>query len=88
MIHESIRWFERARESFSESGFRYVQQHRLPEQCWWTDYGAPLRERIRALRAAGSVVTDCRELQRYEAEVAWIAAHPADAECAFFFLRK
>lgn len=88
MIHETIAWFEELRESLPRFGFEYVDQHLLPRHCWWTDYGAPLEERIWAFREAHGGAAEFGEFARYEQEVARLKEAPGQFDCGFFLIKK
>jgi ubiquinone/menaquinone biosynthesis C-methylase UbiE len=88
VMHETISWFKGIRENLPVFGFRYVVDHLLPEHYWWTEYGAPLEERIRSFLEATDSVQVSGELSQYEQEVAMIKADPSQLACGFFTVQK
>jgi SAM-dependent methyltransferase len=88
VLHESIVWFESIREKLPESGFELVDQYMLPKHFWWTDYGAPLEERIRAFRETHGDVTDSPKLTEHENVIATIKNDPDRTDCGFYLVRK
>ena len=88
VMHETIVWFESIRESLPQSGFELADQHMLPRHYWWTDYGAPLEERIRAFREAHGNAAYCSRLAEHENAVAAIKSDPDGTDCGFYLLRK
>jgi hypothetical protein len=87
-MHESIVWFESIREKLPESGFELVDQYMLPKHFWWTDYGAPLEERIRAYRETHGDVTHSTKLTEHENLIATIKNDPDRTDCGFYLVRK
>jgi ubiquinone/menaquinone biosynthesis C-methylase UbiE len=88
MIHETIAWFEERRKSLPEFGFECVDRYLLPTHCWWTDYGAPLEERIRALREAHGGDPESEEFARYEREAATLREAPYAFDSGFFLIQR
>jgi hypothetical protein len=87
-MHETISWFESIREKLAVFGFRHVFDHVLPDHYWWSEYGAPLEERIRSFREANDSAAISGELAQYEQEVAMIKADPNHLDCGFFCIQK
>jgi SAM-dependent methyltransferase len=88
VLHETVAWFAGAEAALVAGGLRVAGEHLLPRRCWWTDYYAPLAERIRRLRAAPCPDRWSAELARHEREIALVAADPDRFDCGFFVLRR
>lgn len=88
MIHETVAWFEARRESLPGFGFEYVDRYLLPRHCWWTDYGAPLEERIRAIREALGCAQESEEFARYQQEAARLRQSPGEFDSGFFLIQR
>lgn len=88
VMHESILWFESMREKLPQFGFAFVDQHLLPKDCWWTDYGAPLEKRIRAYRQSHNDAADSLKLSEHESIVASIKSDPDRSNSGFYLARK
>jgi ubiquinone/menaquinone biosynthesis C-methylase UbiE len=88
IVHETIIWFERIREKLPEFSFKLVDQHMLPKHFWWTDYGAPLEERIRAYRETHGDATDSPKLAEYKRIVADIKSDPDRTDSGIYLMRK
>ena len=88
MMHEKLTWFDEVRERLPGWGMAFVDQHLLPRHFWWTQYGAPLEERVKAFRESHTSAADSKELTRYADEAAMIKADPDRFDCAFFILQK
>jgi SAM-dependent methyltransferase len=88
VIHETIEWFESVRENLAESDLELVDKHMLPRHYWWTEYGAPLEERIRAFRETHGDAADSPILSEHESAVAAIKSDPDRTACGFYLLQK
>jgi len=86
VMHETIVWFEGVRERLQESGFELFDQHMLPKHFWWTDYGAPLEERIRAYRETHGDASDSPKLAGHESVVAAIKSDLDRTDCGIYLL--
>lgn len=88
VMHETLDWFEAARQRLSEWGLMFVDRHLLPRHFWWTEYGAPLERRVREFRESHADAAGSPELTRYANEAAMIKADPDQFDCGFFILQK
>jgi ubiquinone/menaquinone biosynthesis C-methylase UbiE len=88
VLHETVSWYEGVQHAMTAAGLHPWQQHLLPQGCWWTDYGAPLEERIRAFREANPASADDPALAEYESQVAVIKADPQKQDSGFYIQRK
>ncbi len=88
VMHETVTWFAKVSARLPTFGFQQVDQHLLPQNCWWTDYGAPLEERIQALQSAHGGAVESAALARYKRDVATLKEAPDRFDCGFFLLQK
>jgi len=88
VMHETIIWFDNIREKLREFSFRLMDQLMLPKHFWWTDYGAPLEERIQAYRETHGDATDYPKLAEYEKIVADIKSDPDRTDSGIYLIRK
>lgn len=88
VMHETVVWFESIRANLSADGFGIVNEYLLPKRCWWTDYYAPLEDRIRLLREERGREIASEKLAQYEREIAMVKANPDRFDCGFFILQK
>jgi SAM-dependent methyltransferase len=88
VMHETIVWFDSIRGQLAESGFELTDRHMLPRHFWWTDYGAPLEERIRAFRESHGDAAGSPELAEHERVVASIRRDPDRTDCGIYLARK
>ena len=65
-----------------------MDQHMLPKHFWWTDYGDPLEERIRAYRKTHGDASDSRKLAEHESLVANIKSDPDRTDSGFYLVKK
>ena len=88
VMHETIVWFESVRDTLQESGFELFDRHMLPKHFWWTDYGAPLEERIRAYRETLGDASHSPEVAEHESVVAAIKSDPDRTDCGIYLVQK
>jgi len=88
VMHETIVWFDNIRENLLQSGFKLMDRHMLPKHFWWTDYGAPLEERIRAYRETLGDASPPPELAEHESMVAAMKSDPDRTDCGIYLVRK
>lgn len=88
VMHETIIWFDGIRKKLPELSFELVAYHRLPKHFWWTDYGAPLEERIRVYRETHDDVTDSPKLAEHQSMVAAIKSDPDRTDSGIYVVRK
>jgi hypothetical protein len=60
----------------------------LPKHFWWTDYGAPLEERIRAYRETHGDATDSRKLTEHDRTATTIKSDPDRTDSGIYLTRK
>ena len=63
-------------------------QHMLPKHFWWTNYGAPLEERIRAYRENHGDDSDSPKLAEHENVVASIKNDPDGTDCGIYLVKR
>jgi len=88
VMHETILWFESTRKKLPKFGFKLMDQHMLPKHFWWTRYGAPLEERIRAYREIHGDASDSQKIAEYENMVASIKSDPDGTDCGFYLVKR
>jgi SAM-dependent methyltransferase len=88
VMHETVAWFEEARDSLRTVGFKIFNQVLLPKRSWWTDYYEPLEARVRSLREAHGENLEPEKLAQHEREIAMVKADPERFDCGFFILQK
>jgi len=88
VMHETILWFESTRKKLPEFGFKLMDQHMLPKHFWWTNYGAPLEERIRAYREIHGDASDSPKLAEHENVVASIKSDPDRTDCGIYLVKR
>lgn len=88
VMQETVFWFAGIRAHLSADGFGIVNEYLLPKRCWWTDYYAPLEDRLRSLRKEGGHEMAPEKLDQYEREIAMVKANPDRFDCGFFILQR
>jgi SAM-dependent methyltransferase len=88
VMHETKLWLESIREKLPEFSFELVNRHMLPKRFWWTDYGAPLEERIQAYVEIHGDAADSAKLTEYKGIVADIKSNPDRTDSGIYLVRK
>lgn len=88
VMHETILWFESNRNKLMEFGFKLTDNYMLPKRFWWTHYGAPLEERIKAYRDNHGGTSDSERLTELDSVVASIKNDPDGTDCGIYLLKK
>lgn len=88
VMHETILWFESIRAKLSEFSFELVNRHMLPKHFWWTDYAAPLEERIQAYREIHGDAPGSAKLDEYQSIVSEIKSDPDRTDSGIYLMRK
>ena len=87
VMHETILWFESSQKKLQDFGFKLMDEHILPKHFWWTNYGAPLEDRIRAYRGVHGDASDSKKLAEYESVVASIKSDPDRTDCGIYLVK-
>jgi SAM-dependent methyltransferase len=87
VMHETILWFESSKKKLLDFGFKLMDQYMLPKHIWWTNYGAPLEDRIRAYRDLHGDSSDSKKLTQYESVVASIKSDPDRTDCGIYIVK-
>jgi SAM-dependent methyltransferase len=88
VMHETILWLESTKIRLPDFGFKLMDEHILPKHSWWTDYGAPLKDRIKAYRDAHGNASNSKKLAQYESVVASIESDPDRSDCGIYLVKR
>jgi ubiquinone/menaquinone biosynthesis C-methylase UbiE len=88
VVAETVTWIESLTGSLPGLGFERAATIPWRTGCWWTDYYAPLEQRLRRFREQHPAARDLPALRRYENEVDMVRRNPAGFDCAHLVLRK
>jgi ubiquinone/menaquinone biosynthesis C-methylase UbiE len=86
VLGETLEWFESTKSIFAEYGFALVERVLWSKGCWWTEYYAPLQERLQNVRKKVDGTSDLAELARYDAEIAMVKSDVTKTDCAHFIM--
>jgi hypothetical protein len=81
VMHETILGFESSKTKLPDFGFKPMDEHILPKHLGWTNYGAPLKDRIRAYRDVHGNSSDSKKLSEYDSVVVSIESDPDRSDC-------
>lgn len=87
VMHETILWFESSQKKLQDFGFKLMDDHILPKHFWWTNYGAPLEDRIRTYRGVHGDALDFKKLAEYESVVASIKSDPDRTDSGIYLVK-
>ncbi len=89
VMHEAHTWFASLRARLAAFGLALVDELALPARSWWTDYYAPLRQRLHERRGALPGGADAAaEIAQLEREIALVEPAPERFDCGFFILAR
>jgi ubiquinone/menaquinone biosynthesis C-methylase UbiE len=76
-------------EAIAAQGYVLVGQFKVPADVWWSEYFAPLAERIRTLRERHADDAEaCAVLDQEEAEIVLFKKYPDWYDSSFFVMQK
>ena len=87
-MHETILWFESPKTKLPDFGFKLMDEHILPKHLWWTNYGAPLKDRIRAYHDVHGNSSDSKKLSEYKSVVTSIESDPDRSDCGIYLVKR
>ncbi|MGV7223620.1 MAG: class I SAM-dependent methyltransferase [Nitrospinales bacterium] len=87
VMHETTLWFESSQKKLQDFGFKLMDEHILPKDFWWTNYGAPLEDRIRAYSSVHCDASDSKKIAEYESVVASIKGDPNRTDCGIYLVK-
>ena len=87
VMHETTLWFESSQKKLQDFGFKLMHEHMLPKHFWWTNYGAPLEDRIKAFRDIHGDASDSMKPTEYESVVASIKNDPDRTDCGIYIVK-
>ncbi|MHA2007991.1 MAG: class I SAM-dependent methyltransferase, partial [Promethearchaeota archaeon] len=66
---ETTNWSKRKLKHFPRFGFKLIKEIPWEKNCWWTEYYAPLEEKINILRKKYNNLDDNEEIKRHIMEI-------------------
>ncbi len=85
---ETIKWMDKSLEMFPNYGFELIDHFLLPEKYWWTEYYAPLEERIKELHQKYKGSKELEILKSHEREIAMVKKDPKEFDCGYYIMQK
>ena len=85
---EATNWANRKLKYFPKFGFKLIKQIPWESECWWTEYYAPLEEKINKLRSQYDDLDDIEEIQRHLMEIDMVKKNPAKFDCLTSIFQK
>ncbi|MFX1487504.1 MAG: class I SAM-dependent methyltransferase [Promethearchaeota archaeon] len=85
---EATNWAERKLKHFPKFGFRRIKQIAWESGCWWTEYYAPLEEKIKNLRKKYDNLDKIDEIKRHITEIEMVKKDPTGFDCITYIMQK
>jgi hypothetical protein len=85
---EATSWTKRKLKHFPRYGFRLIKEIPWESECWWTEYYAPLEERINLLRSKYEGFDKIEEIQHHLTEIEMVRKNPSGFDCITFVMQK
>ena len=85
---EATSWAIRKLKNFPKFGFKLIKKIPWERKCWWTEYYAPLEEKISTLRKKYNDLDDIKEIQRHVMEIEMVKKNPAGFDCVTYVMQK
>jgi SAM-dependent methyltransferase len=88
VLCETVDWLEGKLRFFGAFGFELLERLLWPTGSCWTDYYAPLEERIRRIREKYGDSRYLGVLSRYDNEIKMVKPDPEKFDCGHFLFHK
>jgi len=85
---EATNWANRKLKHFPKFGFKLIKKIPWEKNCWWTQYYAPLEEKINILRKKYDNLDDIEEVKRHVMEIEMVKKDPMGFDCVTYILQK
>ena len=85
---EVTSWLRREFNHFPRFGFKLIKQIPWEKGCWWSEYYAPLEEKINNLRKKYDNLDEIEEIQRHVMEIEMVKKDPAGFDCVTYVMQK
>ena len=85
---EATSWLRREFNHFPRFGFKLIKQIPWEKGCWWSEYYAPLEEKINNLRKKYDNLDEIEEIQRHVMEIEMVKKDPAGFDCVTYVMQK
>jgi len=85
---EATNWADRKLKHFPKFGFKLVKQIPWAKECWWTEYYAPLEEKINTLRKKHDNLDDIEDIKRHVNEIEMVKKNTTGFDCITYIIQK
>jgi len=85
---EATNWANRKLKHFPRFGFKLIKQIPWENKCWWTQYYAPLEEKINKLRNKYAHLDEIEEIQHHLIEIKMVKKNPSEFDCISYIMQK
>ena len=85
---EATNWADKKLKHFPKFGFKLVKQIPWEKECWWTEYYAPLEEKINILRKKHENLDDIEEIKQHLMEIKMVKKDTTGFDCVTYIMQK
>ena len=85
---EATNWADKKLKYFPKFGFKLVKQIPWEKECWWTEYYAPLEEKINILRKKHENLDDIVEIKQHLKEIEMVKKDTTGFDCVTYIMQK
>jgi len=85
---ETAVWKGKNLKNFPKYGFKLVKEIRWEKGCWWTDYYAPLENRIIMLKNKYGNIENIKQIRRHLDEIEMVKKNINAFDCTTYIMQK
>ena len=87
VLGQAIKAVEPKQDLINRCGFELINQLNWKENCWWTDFYAPLEQKVKQIQE-GKENNIFKNISAIKHEIRMVKANPKEFDCAHFILKK
>ena len=85
---ETNSWAGRSLRKFPKFGFKLIKEINWERECWWTEYYAPLEEKIKILKNKYGNIENIEQIRRHLKEIEMVKKNPSKFDCTTYIMQK
>ena len=88
VLSQTINNLEKNEHLIIKCGFRSINELKLPEGCWWTEYYEPLEKMVKNANQNKELLKNFKNIKNIEEEIRMVKTNPNEYDCAYYILQK
>ena len=88
VLSQTIKNLEKTEHLITKCGFRIINELKLPEGCWWTEYYEPLEKMVINAHQNKELLKNFKNTKNMEEEIRMVKTNPKEYDCAYYILQK